>query len=148
MATWILVAHSAGARIYDEKRGALTLLATIDHPEGLKPGDALVDRPGRVSLGAAGRTSFDAHTDPREAETDRFARMLAERLDAPAGREEFRHLVVVAPPKLLGAIRASLGKNVERRVTEWVSKDWCNLDDYGVAKAWAAREGDNGLATA
>lgn len=148
MATWILVAHAAGARLYGNHRGTLTLLETIDHPAGLKPGDALVDRPGRVSLGAAGRTSFDAHTDPREAETERFGRMLADHLDAPAGREEFRNLVVVAPPKLLGAIRASLGKNVERRVTGWIPKDWCNLDDYGVNQAWVAREGDNGLATA
>ena len=81
MTTWILVAHRAGARLFENKGPGkgLSLVENIDHPEGrLKDHDINADRPGRAfdNLGA-GRHGMGKEVSPTQHVSQQFAKSLA-----------------------------------------------------------------------
>lgn len=127
--TWILVAHQAGARIFENEGPGkgLALVAEIDHPEGRERDRNLdADRPGR---------SFRKHSaDPRRAAMSRsqtphdravsdFARTLSERLQQARMDNRYARLVLVAPPRFLGLLRASLDDPTAQLVVGSLDKD-------------------------
>lgn len=65
--------------------------------------------------------------DFHQQEEDRFAAAAADMLNARALRNEFDALVVVAPPRALGALRKHFHKEVERRLVGELSKDLVNV---------------------
>ena len=92
--TWILVAHDAGARHF-ENHGpgkGLELIEEIDHPEGRqRDRDIVSDRPGRSfrkNSGDPRRASMSSSETPHERVVSDFARALAQRLHQ--GRVENR----------------------------------------------------------
>jgi protein required for attachment to host cells len=62
----------------------------------------------RESVGGA-RHAIEPRQDPHEAAERAFARGLADRLEAAAAAGRFERLILVAPPKFLGHLRAALG---------------------------------------
>ena len=81
------------------------------------------DRPGRY-LGSDGvsRSAME-QTDWHQLEEDRFTEQIAEALYRRAHARAFEHLVIVAPPKVLGKLRAALHQEVSARVVAEVPKD-------------------------
>lgn len=135
--TWILVAHQAGARLY-ENRGAgtgLRLLKKIDHPEGkAKDQDINADRPGRAfDSQGDGRHAMGKSESPAEHAQAEFARGLARVLDQGRTGNAFSGLVLVAGPRLLGLIRDSLDKHTASLLTSELPKDLVNATDAEVA---------------
>jgi len=57
---------------------------------------------------------------------DRFASDLSDILYRLAGRKAYEKLVLVAPPKTLGALRDGLHKDVRAKVVAEVDKDMTN----------------------
>jgi protein required for attachment to host cells len=86
--------------------------------------DQKSDAPGRAfdDSGGAGRSAYE-ETDFHQLEEDRFAAETAELLRKRALRNEFEALVVVAPPRTLGALRKHYHKEVEKRLAGEVAKD-------------------------
>lgn len=85
-------------------------------PRGrLRARDLATDRPGRAfdSVGH-GRHATGQPVDPLEQETIRFAKTVAERIDAGRKRECFDRLVPVADPRFLGHLRQRLSARVIR----------------------------------
>ncbi len=81
------------------------------------------DQPGRyLGPDGAGRSALE-ETDWHQLAEDRFAREIAGLLYRSAHTRRFQQLVVVAPPKVLGSLRAALHPEVARCVVAEVPKD-------------------------
>jgi protein required for attachment to host cells len=81
------------------------------------------DRPGRKhGSDGVSRSAVD-DTDWHHQAERRFAGEIAERLYALEQAHQFDDLVVVAPPKLLGDLRAALHPEVTQRILAEIPKD-------------------------
>jgi protein required for attachment to host cells len=81
------------------------------------------DRPGRYSGGGGSPKSAFEETDWHQLAEDRFAIEIAGALNRLAYDNRFSHLVLVAPPKVLGALRAHLKKETAERIVGELHKD-------------------------
>lgn len=81
------------------------------------------DRPGRYPDGLGPARSAVEETDWHRLGKERFARDLAERLYRSAHAGAMQRLVIVAPPRTLGDLRAELHQEVRDRVIAEIDKD-------------------------
>src|SRR5678815_143258 len=117
--TWVLVADARHARVLEvEDAGMLPRLrTTLNAP----PPEAPRRSPEH------GWTHGD---DPRpEHEERRFVHALVQALERGEAENHFRHLVLVAPPKLLGVLRESLSRGLADRLRASLAKDWGRVSD-------------------
>jgi len=127
--TWILVAHEAGARVF-ENRGSgkgLDLVETIEHPEGrARDRDIDADRPGRSFRKDSGdprRAAMSRSEGPHDRAVADFARTLTGKLQSARAENQYERLVLVAPPRFLGLLRSSLDGPTAQLVVGSVSKN-------------------------
>lgn len=125
--TWILIADGARARILLNEgpgRGVKPALDREFHGTNAPGREIMADRPGRTfDSGGEGRHAMEPHTNPREAEKRSFHHDLAQFLDKAVKRGDFDRLVIVAPPRTLGNLRAELSDSVQAKVTGELNKD-------------------------
>jgi len=131
--TWVVVADGARARyLSSDDRGAsfATLSDQVSAAHG-KPTRALgADKPGRGrSSGSGARYALTPKADWHSAEEEAFARAVAQDLNAAAQRRDFDELVLIAPAKTLGEIRANLDAETHGRTVAAISKDLTNLPE-------------------
>ena len=125
--TWILVAHRAGASLYErlntEKN--LDLIEDVVYPEGKLKGRALdADRPGRsMSDASKRRYPFDDEKSSEKQNEKKFAKRLAQMVNRGALNKKFDQLVLVAGPHLLGLLRSDLDKRTSSRVIREFGSD-------------------------
>lgn len=81
------------------------------------------DQPGRTFARAGGSRSAVDQTDWHQIEEDRFAAFVAEMLGRLARAGDYDNLIVVAPPKSLAELRASLDTVVRTRLVAEIPKD-------------------------
>lgn len=92
------------------------------------------DRPGRY-MGADGASrSAVEQTDWHRLAKERFAAQAADMLYRMAHAHAFEHLVVVAPPKALGDLRAAFHPEVATRIVAEVAKDLTSYPVQELAK--------------
>jgi len=101
--------------------------------------DLVTDRPGRGENTASPsiRSAFDAPSDYHKLEKHRFSAALAEALDDVRQRGEYDRLVLVAPRRSLGELRALLSPQVKKIVSHEIAKD---LTASPPADLWRALE--------
>lgn len=125
--TWILIADGAQARlVYNDGPGHGVKAASeeILHGRNLPGREINSDRPGRTFDSAGeGRHAKEPPTDPRDNEKQHFLRRLAEVLDNGVKRARYDRLVIVAPPRALGQLRALLSDRVRAKVCGELDKD-------------------------
>jgi protein required for attachment to host cells len=131
--TWVVLADGARARIVaQEGPGAdLTSVYEEEDVEAKLPGREInADRPGRTfdsgghgDAEAYGRHAYEPPVDPRRKNKADFIRSVVEVLEDAAHRGSFDRVVLIAPPKALGDLRALLSKNVSRMVSDEIPKD-------------------------
>lgn len=114
--TWILVADSTRARLFEQGPADKTFgeVACFTNPDGHAPGRrAAEDRLPRVneSVGRV-RHAIEPRTSLRDKSTDHFAHTLAEALAHGHNDHLYDRLVLVAPAHFLGVLRGNLGKLV------------------------------------
>lgn len=137
--TWVLVADGARAAVYVND-GPGRGLNPADAPtfKGNVPQytrDVVSDREGRSwGAGGVGRHGMEPRTDPKRHSEYDFAREVAQVLGEAARDRKFDRLILVAPPKALGDLRAELPKHAQDRVTHEVPKDLVNLDSQALEK--------------
>jgi protein required for attachment to host cells len=123
---WVLVGDGRKALFFINK-GSRDLLdlrvveTRIDENPATR--DQGADRPGRAFASVGGARSAVGDTDWHEVEEERFARAIAERINAGAEANEFSEIVIVAPPKTLGEIRKDLSKKAQGKVAGELGKD-------------------------
>jgi protein required for attachment to host cells len=129
MSTWIVVGHRAGARIVAHTRSGLELVDTIEHAAGrLKDSEMGSDRPGRAfSSAGPGRSAHSPHESARDHAAQGFANQLAETLRAARNEHRFDRLVLVAEPRFLGMLRASLDAATAALVHDEAHKDLAHV---------------------
>lgn len=132
--TWILVAHRAGARLFenDGPGTGLKRVEEIQHPEGRLENKALgSDKPGRsFDSHSPGRHSLGKEHDEAETVAQAFAHKLAAHLDNARARNAFGKLVLVAEPRFLGQLRAALPPHTAALVSATVDKDLGRVADH------------------
>jgi protein required for attachment to host cells len=125
--TWILVADGARARVLVNDGAGKGLQPTADGEltHSLPPTREIgTDRPGRTQQRGINRQqSIQPHVDWHRFEKEKFSKELASLLDAAAERGAFHRLVLVAPPRTLGDLRAALGTKARALVHAEVDKD-------------------------
>jgi protein required for attachment to host cells len=135
MTAWILVADTAGARLFSTElpERPWALVETFEHPEGhefsreIRPSSP----PGRAEQSTAygaRHTAMEPRTTPKEAESIRFAQLLAERLEQGASARSYDYLVLVAPPHFLGTLRTALGDQAAKHVRAAIDKELTRLE--------------------
>ena len=117
---WILVANASLARLFsrDSPTDPLVSLATMEHPESrLKGSELAKDRPGHEATDhSSGGNRYEPRSDVRRKEHQRFAREIAQRLDAALAADEFSALWIFASSPFLGELKAQLSDAVDKRV--------------------------------
>ena len=131
-ATWIMIANASTARCFArEPGGALSLLASFDHPDSRQPGAKLgADRPGHIEgeghgLGSA---SYQPRIDPKQWEHDKFAQELARWLDDGVAAHRCDALVLLASAPFLGSVKAHLGTQALKLLTTAAPIDLTSFD--------------------
>ncbi|MGE0154517.1 MAG: host attachment protein [Reyranellaceae bacterium] len=133
--TWVLIADAGRARILATPRlagdGNYVQLAAYDNSEALKQPQS-TDRPGRAFESADGTPHAVAEYSEIDKQPKReFAHRLAEIVNKGAANEDYARLMLVAPPTVMGALRASLSHEASRRLIGSLDKDLTHvgLDD-------------------
>ncbi len=131
--SWILVAHRGGARLFENNGPGtgLKLLEDIPHPAGrLKNGEINADKPGRAfdSFGG-GRHSMSKEHEPTEHVSQQFAKQLGEKLDLGRTQNRYSKLILVAEPRFLGELRATLPAPTAALVSAALDKDLIGVED-------------------
>jgi protein required for attachment to host cells len=136
--TWIVAADASRARVLQVAgRERLDEVENLLNPEGrLQNREINTDAKGRF----AGPDRPGGHSSDDEEHTvdhanEMFAKRVGDYLDKARTEHRFDQLVLVAPPKFLGALRKELGKEVGKLVADELPKDlsWFNereLEDY------------------
>jgi protein required for attachment to host cells len=115
---WVLVADGEKALFLRNEGDAqypnLQVMRAIheDNPPTREQG---TDRPGRLADVSGPRSAVE-DTDWHRIAKERFADEIAERLYKMAHRGDFQHIILVAPPQVLGEMRKVMHKEVEERV--------------------------------
>jgi len=127
MCTWIIVADSTKARILNaEKPGmGVTQIDLLQHPEGrLHEQELTTDLPGRAfdSVGDS-RHAMSSPVDPKEQEVTRFAKQVADRLEAARASGRLTKLYLIAAPAFLGQLRSHMTSSLSRIVKESIDKN-------------------------
>jgi protein required for attachment to host cells len=130
--TWIVVAESARARIFTRSGigGKLQEVADLSHPESrLHVRELTSDLPGRsFDSHGEGRHGMEQATDPKEQEAQAFAVEIARHVDRSHGEGSFDSLILVAPPKFLGRLRAELSKATRESLVGELDKNLVEAD--------------------
>jgi len=124
--TWIVVADSSHARIFQLRDGQLPAEEIQDLANPL--GRADNKQVASDSHGQFAGPDGHGHTAPRveepvQHEVHQFARQLARQLDTAAAQHRFQHLALVAAPRFLGLLRDSLDKQTRKLVTAEMAKN-------------------------
>ncbi|HSN01280.1 MAG TPA: host attachment protein [Rudaea sp.] len=125
--TWVLVADSARARLFEVARDdpALKEVAAFTNPEGrIAQRELRHDRLPRVneSMGRS-RHAIEPHTTPRQKSTDRFVRTLRDELERGRAARDYKNLVLVAAPRFMGALHGALDEALQRCVVAEVRRN-------------------------
>ena len=100
--------------------------------------DQGTDRPGRNRGGdGVSRSAFE-ETDWHQLAEDRFATEIGKTLNRLAHENRFNHLILVAPPKVLGVVRTHLDKETSSRVVAEVHKDLTSQPIAEIARTLSA----------
>jgi protein required for attachment to host cells len=116
--TWVLVADRARARLFElatqDKGCELIEIRDFVNPEGRgSERDQVTERRPRTheSVGAT-RHAIEPHTSLRDKSANRFAQELGESLEHGRVSHRYEGLVLVALPRFLGTLHATLNRQV------------------------------------
>jgi protein required for attachment to host cells len=117
--TWVLVADGRQAWVLEvEDAGLLPRLRSTVKPP---PSEGQHRSPEHV---------WRHGEDPRaEHEEKRFVHVLVQTLERGLADNHFRHLVMVAPPRMLGVMRESLSRGLADRLRSSLARDWGHVSD-------------------
>jgi protein required for attachment to host cells len=142
--TLIVVADGAKARFLQPSADHKKLVPAEDadmlSPAARRPDrDLVTDKPGRGFSNARDgrRSAFEPPHDVHKLEKHNFTVRLAERLDKACSARRFDRLVLVAPKRSLGELRALLSARVKKAVSHEVAKDLTASSPTALRKALA-----------
>lgn len=132
---WVVVADGGRARLFAMEKGISSL---YQMPDGEMEGphrrnrDIKTDKPGRAfdSTGQH-RHALEPHSDPARNDERHFLKSVVDRVDAARKDGALTGVIVVAPPRVLGELRALMPPALSKIVTHEVDRDLAHatIDD-------------------
>lgn len=93
------------------------------------------DEPGRsFDSGGEGRHAMEPPTDPKRHEKQEFHREIAEKIATDFKQQKFDRLVIVAPPRTLGDLRAEFEKSDAVDIHAEVNKNLIKSSEQELAE--------------
>lgn len=127
MTTWVLVADTRRARIFQADTHALANLQeihTLLHPQDHRHSSSGADPRRRVfESDTSAHHAAEPRTAPRELDARNFAREIASFLQRECDNRAFDDLVVVAGPRFMGTLRDALGDRLAALVIRQQTKE-------------------------
>ncbi|MCI0467687.1 MAG: host attachment family protein [Beijerinckiaceae bacterium] len=127
--TWVFVGDGQKAMFLinegDEKFPNLRRMSDFENPNPPSHEQG-TDAPGRAFSSAGGIRSAVEVTDWHELEKERFAKSIAGEINRAAQANAFDHIVIVAPPRILGELRREFSKETEAKIDAEIGKDLTN----------------------
>lgn len=125
--TWILIADGAHARLFANHgpgKGIEAVEGGVINGDHRPDHELVRDSAGRTfeSVGET-RHAITPKTDPHRELKRTFAEHLAELMDRKFAAKAFDRLVIVAPPKALGDLRAALSDHLKPHIYAELDKD-------------------------
>ena len=142
--TWIVAADASRARVLQVagREHKLVEVESLVNPQGRMQDrqlqtDAEPRFSGHGGVGKPGTARTGGPASDRETQgavehsVKVFARQIGRYLEQARNQQRYHELVLVAPPKFLGALRQELDKEVEKLVADELPKDlsWFNARD-------------------
>ncbi len=128
----IVAADTTCARIFKatSSKGPLEEKEVLVHPENrLSEKDLISDRKGSTfSSHGSGRSSYSKHTDVKDQGTKEFINEINDCLMRLETNNEFKQLIIIAAPKLLGALKKQLNSGLQKRITYELNKNIAKLN--------------------
>ncbi|SRR5579883_212425 len=128
MKTWILVASSNQAKIYNTNKTTLFngngkklhLVKELAHSESrLRDIDLTSDRQGQFGSG-----TFQSPTDPKKHQEEVFAIEIVRNLSKSHAENLFEELIFIAPAAFMGMINKHMPHELDRVVNLRIEKDY------------------------
>jgi protein required for attachment to host cells len=122
--TLVVVADGAVARFLTRAREGARLVELADGAMHNQPPPPMRDRPMRTQDRTGGRRhAIEARQNPRDAAEEDFLKQVAERALDQLASDKTARLVLCAPPRALGVLRAALTADARERLTLSWDKD-------------------------
>lgn len=135
--TWILVANSARARLFENigiGKG-LNLVSEFAHPQSrLKGSDLVSDRAGFMQSAGNGHGTRQPAIDPKQNEAEHFAQEIARTLDLGRGQNKYERLILVAGSPFLGTLKSRLSGQVLALTSDTLEKDYTSNNAREIGK--------------
>ncbi|MDH4124911.1 MAG: host attachment protein [Gammaproteobacteria bacterium] len=139
--TCIAVCAASGARCWcsESAHADWLLVKEIRHESGTQhEAEFSSDKPGRsFDRFGGGRHAMEPESSGRKQALRSFVRQLADFLDRAIAARQFRYLVLIAEPKVLGMLRDSLSATTKKSVVCEAPKNLANLDVSEIRKYFA-----------
>lgn len=130
--TWIVVADSARARIFEPaaQGRALEQVRELLHPGSrAHERELTTDRPGRsFDSEGPGRHAMSESVSPKEHEAWKLCKELADEIEKARAQGRFDRLVLVAAPSFLGELRKTLSDQTMRLVVGDMDSNLASMD--------------------
>lgn len=127
MSICVVAANSSKAKLLlaENSTSPLVEQGKYGHPESrLREQDLVSDGTGTGGdSGGPGMHSMGHEQAARKREAEAFAREMAEEIEKLRRKTDLRKIYLVAPPKFLGLLRASISKQCQALVHGEINKD-------------------------
>ncbi len=129
--TWVVVADHKEAHIYCKNIHRLAIVSTTPNEDALLDGTTTQRTRGHMFHPNVGAVYYCNNPEDRTKKQKDliFAHKLAQLLDSSEKKKEFNHLVLIAPPVILGKIRPYLTKNVEKCIVAEIDKELTRMPE-------------------
>ncbi|MCW8924306.1 MAG: host attachment protein [Gammaproteobacteria bacterium] len=126
MSSMIVVADSTRARFFTAASANSDLIEveTLTNTEArLHDRDITSDLPGKSTGNGSGGHAYQGKTDPKKYEVSRFAKRIADHLDATRNSNKLPRVLLVADPAFLGELRNHLSSATSEKVVFELDKN-------------------------
>lgn len=127
---WVVVCDGAKALIL-QNAGDTQIMNLQVHETMTQPNEADrdigADKPGRAHQADGLSSSAMEETDWHEQAEQDFLKQVAGKVDELVHDRDARRIVLVAPPRALGALRPNLSADAQAAITAEVAKDLTNF---------------------
>jgi protein required for attachment to host cells len=143
---WIAIADGEHARFVkpDDNNVLHTVQALDSVSAHLRSRELGSDRPGRsVESATSAHHAVGQRHDLHEMEKEKFARLVADELNAATARDEFDELLLVAPAHVMHELREALGQAAVSRLVGTLDKDLVKTPDHELwphVRDWVSAE--------
>ena len=139
---WVVVCDGAKALIFENTGDAdlinLVTREAVSAEQNPATSEQGADRPGRVHQSVGSSRSSVEQTDWHDRAEQAFLRGLAGCLDRAVENREMKAIVLVAPPRAMGVLRAELTPRVDKAVKAEITKDYTGMPVDQIEKHLAA----------